>query len=286
MSITREVLGVLDALPGTTPWQRVTRGMPRFEGADHAVHYGGILEKDWMAATLQRAMRRVDIPLHVAQTGRFNLDSDRAAIQNLAGVVDAASAASLREGGSGDISLVGHSRGGVISLEYAKGLDDHQLARVRQIVALGSPFDGVELFEPSLSGFIRDRMPLESLKNLIYDPATSAKKADEFVAFMDRYRAIVPDGRVVSLMGDRGNGSDGLVANIASRLPDVPGAHNVVIGGGTKGAGPDHNSIGGTVAGMHDESFRTLAYLLAGRDVPDALLHAQRGARHLQPVRA
>ena len=188
--------------------------------------------------------------------------------KNLAGMVESAAGRSRAAGGDGKVTVLAHSKGGETARWYLQRLGG--VEHVDQLVTMGTPHHGAAPFgtrAAALMGYLPGSPGLRQLS-----PRSAEVRAlnADLPEFMAQARAVHPEFRIVSVAGDIDlpllRGTDGLVANSASRLDDrIAGLHNLVF----RGRGAHHGAIVAQY-GVHEPSVRAAAVLAARGSIDDA----------------
>ena len=195
--------------------------------------------------------------------GLLSIPDDAA---QLAVAVRASSARSIAAGGTGLVTVIGHSEGGPSSRYALQRLGI--LPQVDRLITWGGVHNGSMPMGSTLAQ-IADRIPgLAAVKDLSGTGQLIRGLNDDLPEFMATARREQPGFQMVSIAGDIDlpgplRGTDGLVSLGAARLDDrIDGLHNLVL----RDRAANHLSIAGT-GGMHEPSIRGAALLAGGHDV-------------------
>lgn len=279
-TVARGVAGVLDQVaPARMPWNAAGASLPPVgTGARPVVLQGGIATDPSMYEPMRRFLTSVGFDVTIARSPNQTLGSIRNDAHALGQAVEAASLRSARGGGDGLVTVFAHSKGGLIARDYIQNLGG--IDRVGELVTSGTPHQGFTLLHPRVSSLAGRVVPNSAFRDLESTNGVAAQLNRDLPRFMDDAATRQPGFRMVSLAGDVGIGNDGLITVPSTRLPQARNVEHHVIGA----RGANHGSIAGCILGLHGESARTAANLLAGHSLEASVANARTGASLLRAV--
>jgi hypothetical protein len=188
---------------------------------------GGLFTTGHSYSALREHLAEQGVDAWVVPIHKFGFDTVRNDANLLAETVAQASAASRAAGGDGRVSILGHSKGGIVARWYLERMGG--MPNVDQLVTYGTPHQGTMPIGKFLSP-IAARLPIHPVQELI----TNGPLMNDVIAGLPAaLRQATPGFRIVSVAGDidRGpiNGWDGFIKDREAQI-GIAGTDDAVSG--------------------------------------------------------